>query len=238
MNSMILVTGSSRGIGHATAEHMLGEGYTVVGVSRSVAPQDLMGNKSYIHLQRDLSLLDSIDSIKLEIMRLSNKYKFCGLVLNAGAINVGPAVRFDEVSSSEMMKLNYSAQIKLMCAVLPRMIVAGGGSVVAVSSNAVSHSFAGRSAYAASKAALSSYVMAASRELGSRNVRMNVVEPGLTETELMRDSSSESEINAVIEHSSLKKVLHPEAVANVISFLLSEKSSAVTGQVLRVDGGY
>ena len=161
-----------------------------------------------------------------------------GVVLAAGEIEIRPAVSFDRDIVQDIFELNFVSQMKLLVSVIPRMVVSGGGSIVTVSSNTVSHLFGGRAAYAASKAALATYTLTLAREMGSRGIRANVIEPGLTDTQLMKKSTTDVEIDLVTERTSLRRISSPEDIACTVVFLLSDACASITGQVLRVDNGY
>ena len=91
--------------------------------------------------------------------------------------------------------------------------------------------------YSSSKAAIISQSKALSRELGIYNIRVNSIAPGLTDTEMMKNNTSEKIINEVVSSLSIKRVAKPEEIANTVLFLASDLSSYITGQTIRVDGG-
>jgi 3-oxoacyl-[acyl-carrier protein] reductase len=95
----------------------------------------------------------------------------------------------------------------------------------------------GRSAYSSSKAGIISLSKTLSRELGAMNIRVNTVAPGLTNTDMMKDNTSEKVVENYISSVFLKRLGQPEEIANLILFLSSDKSKYITGQVIRVDGG-
>ena len=95
----------------------------------------------------------------------------------------------------------------------------------------------GRSAYSASKAALISQAKTLSRELGHYNIRVNSIAPGLINTDMMKNNTSEKTIKKVLEDISLNRIADPEEIAKTVLFLASDLSSYITGQTLRVDGG-
>ncbi len=233
---MIFISGVSRGIGESVAELCLAEGYAVVGCSRSTPSSHLIESKKFHFLQGSIDAPEFVDRVKLEVARLSKKTPLCGIVNNAGIIETMPAVRFDRTMATRLININFLSHIALMTALIPRMVVAGGGSIVSVSSNAVSNAYGGRAMYAATKAALSSYTRTLSRELGSRGIRANVIEPGLTRTELMLQSTTESDLCSVSQNVSLDPVSQPEDIAATILFLISCQSQQITGQIIRVDG--
>ena len=117
------------------------------------------------------------------------------------------------------------------------MIANKSGSIINLASSSVFEANIGKSAYASSKAAMISLTEVISREVGRSNVRINVVSPGLTDTKMLKRSSSEEILNKKMKEISLKRIANPEEIANVILFLASNLSSYITGQVIKVDGG-
>ena len=95
----------------------------------------------------------------------------------------------------------------------------------------------GRSAYAAAKSAIIAQSKVLSRELGKFNIRVNVLAPGLTDTEMMKKNTPDKDLQEIIAITSLKRVGNPEEIANAALIISSDYSSYITGQVLRVDGG-
>ena len=111
-------------------------------------------------------------------------------------------------------------------------------SITFISSSSASDSNYGRSAYSSSKAAINSLSKNLSKELGSLKIRVNAVEPGLTDTEMMRNNTPKEVLDKLVaEKISLKRIGTPKEIANVVLFLSSSLSSYTTGQVIRVDGG-
>ena len=110
-------------------------------------------------------------------------------------------------------------------------------SSINISSSAAIEGNQGRSAYASSKSALLTLSKVMSKELSNFNIRVNVIAPGLTNTEMMTKSTAEKYLKETIDRISLKRVGEPNEIANAAVFLASDLSSYVTGQVLSVDGG-
>ena len=111
------------------------------------------------------------------------------------------------------------------------------GSIIFISSTASIDGNVGRSAYASSKASINSYAKVLSKELGTFNVRVNVIAPGLTETDMMSENTPKNIIEETISVTSLKRIATPKEIANVALFLSSDLSNHITGQIIRVDGG-
>ena len=111
------------------------------------------------------------------------------------------------------------------------------GSVIGISSSSALDANEGRSAYSSSKAAMITQYKTMSRELGVHNVRVNIIAPGLTGTDMMKDNTPENVLKDVIKNISLRRIASTEEIANVALFLSSDLSSYITGQTIRVDGG-
>ena len=121
--------------------------------------------------------------------------------------------------------------------ILKSLIKNKKGSVVYISSTSALDGNIGRNAYSSSKAAIISQAKTLSRELGKLQIRVNVIAPGLTKTDMSEKNSPDSVFKEVISNSSLKRVGETEDVANTALFLASDLSSYITGQTIRVDGG-
>ena len=112
-----------------------------------------------------------------------------------------------------------------------------GGSIIFISSSAALDGNEGRNAYASSKSAIITQSKVLSRELGKKNIRVNSVAPGITNTDMLKKNTPMALLDKIKKDLSLNRIAEPDEVANVILFLSSDLSSYVTGQVIRVDGG-
>ena len=117
------------------------------------------------------------------------------------------------------------------------MIRKKNGSIIYISSSSAIDGNEGRSAYVASKAAVNSQAKVLSREIGTNNIRVNVIAPGLTNTDMMSKNTPKNIIEDTVSRISLRRVGEPNEIAKVALFLGSDMSNYVTGQVIRVDGG-
>lgn len=230
-NSLILITGGSRGIGAVAAERFLSLGAQVVSISRT---KPTKFHASIASVQADLS-----DSSRLEALMESVLSQFgvpTVLVNNAG-INLHSALeRVNYAVLEEELRVNLVAPIVLTSMVGEHMAQNGGGSIINVSS--VKASEAGSSVgYAASKAGIESLTRSAALAFGSRNVRVNAVAPGPVETEMFQSLAGDIR-HQYLSRLSLGRFPSSEDVVNAIVFLASNLAMAITGSVLRVDGGY
>ena len=159
------------------------------------------------------------------------------LVNNAGEISTALFQMTSVERIEHMLKINYVSQMLFTQYISRQMMKQRFGNIINVSSSAALNANRGRVAYASSKAALITATRVLAKELGPYNIRANVVAPGLTDTEMMKNSTSEDALNETIDRLCLKRVADPDEIAKSILFLSSDLSSYVTGHVLRVDGG-
>ena len=121
--------------------------------------------------------------------------------------------------------------------VLKLIMKSKNGKIINISSNAATLCSPGRSGYASSKAAIIALTKVLSKELGRHKICVNALAPGLTDTE-MKKQTSEKEVKEVIDHTPLNKLAEPSDIANVSLFLASDLSNHVTGETIFVTGGY
>ena len=159
------------------------------------------------------------------------------LINNAGTIQTSLFQMTSKKKLNEIFEINFFSQTVFTQYMLKPMIKKKCGNIVYISSSASLDGNEGRSSYASSKAALNAQAKVLSRELGEKNIRVNTIAPGLTNTEMMRNNHSEEIIKETISRVSLKRVASPDEIANVALFLASNLSGYITGQVIRVDGG-
>ena len=137
----------------------------------------------------------------------------------------------------ELFDVNYFSQLLFTQIVVKKIIKSKDSSIVNIASTAALDSIEGRISYSTTKSALITASKILSKELGRHKVRVNCIAPGLTNTDLMKNSHSENIIQETIERTSLKKIAEPLDIANAVLFFASSFSNHITGEVLRVDGG-
>jgi 3-oxoacyl-[acyl-carrier protein] reductase len=235
----ILITGVSRGLGLEICNVLLTLGYTVYGISRSVTPEiEVLLNSyptTFKYKTFDLSDTDNLTkNIKLLI---PNDISIHGYVNNAAAAYDDIITNIKLIELKNMFELNvYSPMILTKYAIRNMLLHKTGGSIVHISSISVHTGYKGLSMYAATKGALEAFSKNTSREWGVRGIRSNCVVSGFMETEM--SSTLDGDLKEKIKNrTSLKSLTDLTSVANTVEFLISDKSSSITGQLLHVDSG-
>ena len=236
----MLLTGASRGIGHATVKVFQEQGWEILTVSRQPFSERCMwpsGREN--HIQADLADIDNIDALA-DIVRSKLKGgKLAAMVNNAGISPKGPngerlGVRdTDAATWMNVMNVNLISTALLVRALTPELIEAKA-SIVNVTSIVGSrvHPFAGV-AYAASKAALAALTRELAHEYGSLGVRVNAIAPGEISTDIL-SPGTEKIVNDLVPMKRLGTTLE---VARTIRFLCSDESSYINGAEIHINGG-
>jgi 3-oxoacyl-[acyl-carrier protein] reductase len=227
-----LVTGASRGIGRSIATELAAAGAEVV-LSYRTGAEEAKGLASEIGaraVQADVSHPESAAALVEEAGDLDI------LVNNAGVTRDGLLVRMSDEDWDTVIDTNLASCFYTCRAVARGMMKKRAGTVVNISSIVGIHGNWGQTNYAASKAGIIGFTKSLARELGSRNVRANVVVPGYVKTQLT-DVLPEDATNAMLQNTPLGRLGDPEDVAGAVRFLCSDEASFITGVVLLVDGG-
>jgi 3-oxoacyl-[acyl-carrier protein] reductase len=229
---LALVTGASRGIGRAIAEELARAGAQVVVGYRSgqAEAEELANAIGGRAVQADVSSAEDARRLVEEAGDIDV------LVNNAGLTRDGLLARMSDDDWRTVIDTNLSSVFYTCRAVTRPMMKKRGGSIVNISSVVGVHGNWGQTNYAASKAGIIGFTKSIARELGSRNVRANVVAPGYVKTALT-DVLPEEATAAMIENTPLGRVAEPHEIAGAVRFLASDAASFITGEVLLVDGG-
>ena len=227
-----LVTGASRGIGQAIAVELARAGAAVVIGYRSgrEEAEALAAELGCRAVQADVSNADDARRLVEEAGDLDI------LVNNAGLTRDGLLARMPDDDWRTVIETNLSSVFYTCRAVCRPMMKKRAGAIVNISSIVGVHGNWGQTNYAASKAGIIGFTKSLARELGSRNVRANVVAPGYVKTQLT-DVLPEEATAAMLQNTPLGRLGEPADVAGAVRFLCSDEASFITGEVLLVDGG-
>ena len=242
-NKTAVITGCSKGIGKKILEIFSSNGATIFACTRNVNEEfknhleDLKKkfNNEIIPIQFNLNEESEIKKASNEI--LSSKKSIDILVNNAATIHSAIFQMTSIKKLKEIFEINFFSQTLFTQYILKSMIKNKSGSIVYISSSSALDGNEGRSAYSSTKSAIIAQAKVLSRELGTHNIRVNTIAPGLTNTDMMKDNTPVELIKEFKSRISLKRIANPEEIANVVLLLSSDLSSYITGQVIRVDGG-
>lgn len=221
----ILVIGASSGIGKATSENLINCGHRVWGTYNNTPIDNADKFEKIQHI-------NVLDDFEIDIPE-----KLDGLVYCPGSINLKPFKRLSEELIYSDWNLHVNGAVKTLQKVLPNLLNSTSASVVMYSTVAVQTGFTFHASVAMSKGAIEGLVRSLAAEFAP-TIRFNAIAPSLTKTPLSSSLlNSEAKLDSNSERHPMKRVGEASDIGNLTSFLLSEKSSWMTGQVLHLDGG-
>lgn len=234
-NKTILITGSARGIGAATARLAKTYGANVI----------IHGKKKSNNLVTLAKKLDS-DFIVCDVTneketnsavkKLIKKVGVVDILVNCAGITISKSLmKLTNKDWHDIFDVNVMGTVNFSKAVIPAMLKAGKGNIINISSVRGFDTTSGRAAYSTSKAAIKNLTATMAKELAP-TIRVNAVAPGFTETDMSK--TWDERIWNQAKSNLLKRIAQPEEIAEVILFLASNKASFISGQTILVDGGY
>jgi 3-oxoacyl-[acyl-carrier protein] reductase len=241
---VVLVTGSSRGIGAEVAVKAAAAGATVAvhyhrsadGAERTLARVRGAGSNGEA-FAADLRDGDAAEDLVRRVIARFGRID--GLVNNAGRTQVGPFLGLEPAEWDEVIATDLTAAYRTSRAALPTMVERGSGSIVNVASRLGQVGIPETAAYSAAKAGLIGLTRSLAREFGPRGVRVNAVAPGFTVTEMTADLAASEEGKRRLADMPLGRFGRADEVADAVLFLLSDASSLFLGQTLNPNaGGY
>ena len=240
-NKVALITGGGRGIGRSICESFAENGCNVAFTynSSKEAAEDLVEELKKYNVKVKSYKSDASDhdkSVELIDSVISDFERIDVLVNNAGITKDNLLMRMSPSDFKDVVNVNLGSVFNLTKSSIKIFLKQKEGSIINISSIVGVKGNAGQSNYAASKAGIIGFSKSIALELGSRNIRCNVVAPGFIETD-MTDSLSDDVLEKWKESIPLKRSGKPNDVGNACVFLASDLSSYITGQVLQVDGG-
>jgi 3-oxoacyl-[acyl-carrier protein] reductase len=229
MSRHVIVTGASRGIGAAIAQHFVAEGDNVVTLSRSgIAPSGCA--KSF-----EVDVSDSTqvgEAIKAAVAEFG---PIDVAVANAGITRDGIAMRMSDDQWRDVLSINLDGAFYTARAAMASMVRARSGSIIFIGSISPFMGVPGQANYAAAKAGLVGLARSLAREVASRSITVNVVAPGLVDTDMTTELGEAKD--AMLSLIPLGHMGQPSDIAGVVGFLASNHARYITGAVIPVDGG-
>lgn len=237
-----LVTGASRGLGKAIALQLAEEGAQVVvnyaknaeKAKEVIAAIESAGGTA-LAMQTDVSCLDEVEKMVDSIYDKFGRIDI--LVNNAGINRDGLLISMEKEDWDAVMRTNLGGLFNCTKAVAKYMMVQKSGRIINVSSVAGERGGRGQSNYAASKGGVNAFTRSVAMELAPKKITVNAVAPGVVETEMSSTVIRRAK-DHILGSVALKRLGQPEEIAKVVAFLASDDSSYITGEVIRVDGGF
>ncbi|MEK9907226.1 MAG: 3-oxoacyl-[acyl-carrier-protein] reductase [Gammaproteobacteria bacterium] len=237
-NKVVLITGANRGIGESILHRLDADGYLVVGSSRSIEGVEKItseikksnGKGIQMDVTDQKSIDDAIDCIKKEFGPIF------GLIKNEGITNDNLLMRMSDEQWSSVIDANLNSLFRVTKSIVKDMMKARVGRIINIGSIVGMMGNAGQSNYSATKSGLLGFTKSLARELSSRNINVNSISPGFINTDMTK-ALSEDQIDALSKNIPLNRIAEPSEIASVVSFLLSDDSSYITGENINVNGG-
>jgi len=241
VSKVALVTGGSRGIGRAIAEHLGTRGYEVAvnfAANGAAAAEVVSAIESYggraIAVQADVGDADAVATMMSTIAEELGPPSV--LVNNAGITRDDLILRMDVDEWDEVIQTNLRSVYLCTKAALRGMLRARWGRIISIGSVSGISGNPGQANYSASKAGIIGFTKAIAKEVGSRGITANVVAPGFIETDMTAALGDETAA-AVTSQIAVGRLGRPEEVASAVGYLASDDAAYITGQTIVVDGG-
>ena len=232
-----IVTGAARGMGHAIAERLAGEGVKLLLVDRDPKVEAVAARIGQSAAVADIADIDAVESLFATVDAVLGRLDI--LVNNAGVIRMGGLLDTDPADFDQVVSVNLRAAFLMSQQAARRMVPNRAGAIINLNSVAAELATPGGLAYSVSQAGVRQLTAASAMDLAPYDIRVNAVGPGTINTE-MAAAVTEGDglgLQRVLSRTPLGRLGAPEEVAAVVAFLASDEASYITGQTIYVDGG-
>ena len=234
----VLITGASGDIGASIAQKFASQKYNIIYHYNKNFNEPLVNALSkkttILPIHADLTKKEDIENLVKTSVKTFGKIDV--VVNNAGISSERLSIDECYESINSVINTNLISVIYLTSQIIPHLTE--NASIINISSIWGEFGGSGETTYSASKAGLVGYTKALSQELGASGIRVNAVAPGLIKSKMNNNLSTKEQEVFVEDHTSLNRIGTPQDVANAVYFLASDSASYITGEVLRVNGGY
>ena len=236
-NKTVLITGATGGLGLSIAEKFYKKNFNMILTGTNESKLELLDSKFTINTKIiKCNLAKSEEIIKMFDL-ISDEFEGIDVLINnAGITKDNLFLRMKEDDWDDVLNVNLKANFSLCKMVIKNMVKKRWGRIINISSAVAKMGNAGQTNYAASKAAIEGFTRSLALEVASRGITVNAVAPGFIKTEILETIDPEK-LQAMVKNIPVGRVGDAEDVASIVSFLASDESSYITGQVLHVNGG-
>ena len=233
----VLITGATGGLGLSIAEIFYKKNFNMILTGTNESKLELLDSKFTINTKViKCNLAKSEEIIKMFDLIPDEFEGIDVLINNAGITKDNLFLRMKEDDWDDVLNVNLKANFSLCKMVIKNMVKKRWGRIVNISSAVAKMGNAGQTNYAASKAAIEGFTRSLALEVASRGITVNAVAPGFIKTEILETIDPEK-LQAMVKNIPVGRVGDVEDIASIVSFLASDESSYITGQVLHVNGG-
>ena len=235
-----LVTGGSRGIGAAVADTLAKDGFQVIATATSSSGAASITDRLHSICKDSKGMvLDVSDAGAVDVVLSAIHKQYGGvdaLVNNAGLTRDNLLMRMSEDEWDLLMDTNLKSVFRMSKGCLRAMMKKRHGRIISISSVVATMGNAGQANYAAAKAAINGFSRSLAREVGARGITVNTVAPGFIDTDMTR-ALPENQRKSLLTNIPANRLGDVQDIANVVSFLASDKAAYITGQTIHVNGG-
>ena len=231
----VLITGATGGLGRSIADDFYEKKFHLILTGTNESKLDALRSK----FDRNTKVIKCNLTKASEINDLSEKIKPSSidiLINNAGITKDNLFLRMKDQDWDEVLNINLKANYNLCKMVIKEMVKKRWGRIINISSAVAKMGNPGQTNYAASKAAIEGFTRSLALEIASRGITVNAIAPGFIKTEIL-DSIDPSKLEEMAKNIPIGRIGEPKDIAKLVSFLASDESSYITGQVLHVNGG-